>query len=235
MPSFVEFRADLEAKFGRAQSENMRKKWLGVQMSKNWGKVTLQDFDEFRVSFKLALADVLDATPEVARRVLCDKLPPFMRKWVVDLEAKRMKNKCVVELTMQDGLTPATVQATVKHWTGTTPSKVEVRGGGVYWLLFGDARLAQKLLELHGRIGGTSRVRIQVRIVEQHLTVDDVFYEVGLQMETQEKIAEFQKRANGQNYAVHETGASKKKDSRRDPSPQSRKGGGGTQHRHRCP
>ena len=91
MPSFVEFRAYLEAKFGRAQSENMRKKWLGVQMSKNWGKVTLQDFDEFRVSFKLALADVLDATPEVARRVLCDKLPPFMRKWVMDLEAKRMK------------------------------------------------------------------------------------------------------------------------------------------------
>ena len=85
--TFTEFYAHLEMKFGRAQSESMRKRWLDVQMPKSSGKYSVHAFDEFRVNFKLACADVPDTTKEEARRVLFDKLLPFMKKWVVEAEA----------------------------------------------------------------------------------------------------------------------------------------------------
>ena len=49
-PTYVEFRAQLEAKFDRAQSEHLRNKWLDVQMPKSYGKTNLQHFNEFRVN-----------------------------------------------------------------------------------------------------------------------------------------------------------------------------------------
>ena len=58
-------------------------------MPRSYGKIGIQPFDEFRVNFKLALADVLDVTSEETRRVLCEKLVPFMRKWVIEAEAKK--------------------------------------------------------------------------------------------------------------------------------------------------
>ena len=58
---------------------------------------------------------------------------------------------------------------------------------------FEDDRVAHKLLEFHGRnIVGFDK-KIQVRIVEQRLALDEIFYEVLYQMETQERTAEFQR------------------------------------------
>ena len=102
------------------------------------------------MNYKLALTDVLDATPEEARRVPCDKLLPFMRKWVTEAEARKMKKHPLVQLAMKDAWTHVSVQATVDRWTGFPPWKVEVRGGGVYFLSDGDERFARNLLEFHG-------------------------------------------------------------------------------------
>ena len=88
-PSYVEFRARLESRFGRSQAENLRRKWMEVQVPKNFGKIGIQQLDEFRVNFKLAWLDVPDTTPEEARRVLLETLPSFMRRWVVEAEAKK--------------------------------------------------------------------------------------------------------------------------------------------------
>ena len=95
---------------------------------------------------------------------------------------------------MKDGLTTVSVQATVARWTGFPPLKVEVRRGGVYILSYGDERFARKLLEFHGRSMQGTEKTIQVRIVEQHLSVDEIFYEVAYQLETQEKTGDSQKR-----------------------------------------
>ena len=131
LPSHVEFRAKLEAKFGRAQSENMRKKWQEVCLPRGSGKMTALIFDEFRVNFKLAMADVPDATPEEARRLLFEKLNPFMKRWVAKLEAKKMKNHPVVEFVAKAGATAEDISACVAKWVGTPPKKVEVREGGI--------------------------------------------------------------------------------------------------------
>ena len=204
MPTYIEFRAHLEARFGRAQSENMRKKWLDVQIPRSYGKTNLQHFEEFRVNFKLAMADVLDVTSEEARRVLSEKLLPFMKRWIIEAEAKKMKNRPLVELIMKDGLSAASIQATVARWTGVTPQKVEIRGGGNYLLHFGEETFARKLLEMHGRTIQGWPKKIQVRIVEQHLNVEEIFYEVAYQMETQEKTADLQKKGPQSDYMVHE-------------------------------
>ena len=100
-----------------AEFENMRNKLLDVQIPRSYGKTNLQHFEEFRVNFKLAMADVLDVTSEEARRVLSEKLLPFMKRWIIEAEAKRMKNRPLVELIMKDGLSAATIQATVARWT----------------------------------------------------------------------------------------------------------------------
>ena len=87
--TFVEFRAELEARFGKAQSEHLRKKWLGVQIARGFGKIGVQQLDEFRVNFESAWVDVPNTTPEESRRILLEKLPPFMRRWVIESEAKK--------------------------------------------------------------------------------------------------------------------------------------------------
>ena len=62
-----------------------------------------------------------------------------------------MKYHLLVELDMKEGLSAASVQATIGTWTGIPPLKVDVRGGGVSFLHYGDEKFARKLLEMHGR------------------------------------------------------------------------------------
>lgn len=133
-PTFVELFAYLEAKFGRAHSESMRKRWMEVQLPKNLGKCTLQAFDEFRVNFKLACADVPDATREEARRILLEKLAPFMRKWVVEAESKKMRDHPLLEVSIPTCPNPESCRASVDRWSGAAPTKVEAKGGGSSWL-----------------------------------------------------------------------------------------------------
>ena len=225
-PTYLEFRAHLEAKFALAQSDNMRRRWTNVEMPKHQGKITLQSFQDFMVNFKLAMADVPDTNPEDARRVLLDKIPPFMKAWVAEAELKKMRKKCMVELGCKPGMTSAMVVASVQNWTGSTPSRAEVRGGGTYWVLYEDERQAQKLLELNGRVGG-SGIRIVARKVEQKLLINDIFAGICARMEMQERTAEYQRSAFTPRYAVHETQVESKKVAKgSSPKPVQLAGGG---------
>jgi hypothetical protein len=136
--AFVEFYAYLEAKFGRAQSESMRKRWLEVQMPKCLGRYTVQAFDEFRVDFKLAFADVPDGNKEEARRVLMEKLLPWMRKWVVEAEGKKMREKPVCDLLLPSSTSLASVCKSAQEWSGSAPTRVEDRGEGRFLVMFGE-------------------------------------------------------------------------------------------------
>ena len=203
-PSYVEYRGYMEAKFGRAQADILRKKWLDVQLSHNAGKVTLPMFEEFQTNFKLALRNVTDASSEEIRRVLCEKFTPFMRKWVVEAEMKKMKNLAMVELTMREGLTVENVRATVAKWIGNVPRKIESCGGETFFVHFAEEKIARKLLEFHGRLLNGAEKKVKARLVEQHLTMDEIFSEVAMRMETQERTADLQKGSVNTEYRVHE-------------------------------
>ena len=190
-PTYVEFRARLEARFGKAQVDNLRKKWMDVHISKGFGKIGVQQLDEFRVNFKLAWVDVPDATPEESRRVLLEKLPPFMRKWVVEAEARKMKNRPIIQLVAKENWELESLKQSVGQWVGAPPSKVEVKGRGTYHMTFLEEEASRKILDLHGReIRGFDK-KLQVREVEQHLSVEEIFREIRYQMELQEKTADF--------------------------------------------
>ena len=134
--TFLEFYSHLEAKFGRAHSESMRKRWLEVQLPKCSGKWTVQAFDEFRVNFKLAFADVPDGNKEEARRVVLDKLTPFMRKWVIEAQAKRMRDKPICEMRLPTFASPEHALRSAQVWSGAVPTRVEDRGGAIFGRIF---------------------------------------------------------------------------------------------------
>ena len=193
-PTYIECRAKFEAIFGRAQSENMRKKWMEVQISHHAGRFNAQMFSDFRVNFKLALADVPDANPDEARRVLMDKLHPFMRRWVIDAETKRQREHPIVEFNIGVEIPLAKVRDSVQEMVDAAPRRVETRGGGVYYLHFDGEKYADLLLHFHGRSFGNGRGKSDIHTVEQHLTVDEIFNEVSHQLNAQERNAEGQKR-----------------------------------------
>ena len=193
-PTYTECRAKFEAMFGRARSENMRRKWMEVQIPQHAGRFNAQMFSEFRVNFKLAYADVPEASPDEARRILMDKLHPFMKRWVVDAELERQRKHPIIEFNVGVEMPLAKVRDSVHEMVGGIPSRIETRGGGVYYLHFDGEQYAELLLKFHGRSFANGRVKTQVHTVEQHLSLDEIFKEVSFQLEAQECTSEVQKR-----------------------------------------
>ena len=121
----------------------MRRKWMQVEFPKHAGKTTIQMSEDFRVNFKLALSQVLDATPSEVSRVLLEKLPFFAKRWVAEAEMKKMRSQPILELVLVTNPNEEfSVEDTVEGWVGAPPHKVESRGGGMYiWCIFGMRKL----------------------------------------------------------------------------------------------
>ena len=189
-PTFIEFFAHLEAKYGRAQSESMRKRWMEVQLPKGAGKYSLQ---AFRINFKLAVADVPDATREEARRILLEKLSPAMRKWVIAAESKNMRKSPLLEGVMLACPNVPSARFSVERWIGQTPARVEGRDGSP----LSEERQAKKLLEFHGYPLKNNGSTIQIHLVEQRLSMEEIFSEVAYQLQTEERTSELQRGTQG--------------------------------------
>ena len=78
----------LETKYARDQSFSSRKKWQEVSIMSQ-GKITTREWQEFEVNFKYAWHQVRDATKEEARRLIIQKLPGFILRWVTEEEERR--------------------------------------------------------------------------------------------------------------------------------------------------
>lgn len=210
-PSYIEFRSYLEGKFGRAQSDMARKKWMQVEIARHMGKMTCQMVEEFRVNFKLALSQVPDITPSEISRVLMEKLPNFAKRWVAEAEAKKMRHQPILEVALDANMASGDVASSIETWIGVAPHRVEVRGGSVYLVHFRDEKVSNKLLEFNGRVLNTSKNRVRVRVVEQRMGMDDIFYEVITQMEIQEKTSALQKNAPSQDAYIRKAQRERRK------------------------
>ena len=98
------------------------------------GKLTLAQFREFSVNFRLNAMDVKDATPAEMRRVLISKLPEFMVKWIVEHEYKYTRERPVVQIITMAGMTEADFAQIMRRDAGEAPLKVVCKGGGIYKL-----------------------------------------------------------------------------------------------------
>jgi hypothetical protein len=87
--SYPEVLARFEARYSSGGVAKLRKKWTDVTMPTS-GKITSRQLREFQVNFLSCADEVQDTTPQEVRRILLQKLPPFMKTWVVEAEQKKV-------------------------------------------------------------------------------------------------------------------------------------------------
>ena len=152
----------------------MRKKWHEITLPTS-GKVTSKQLREFQVNFLACAEDIKDVTPQETRRMLMQKLLPFMSSWVIEAERKLVKENPVVQVQLKDGFREDDIKKAVHAMIGEIPTKVLHLGRGLYRLKFGDLDAAKKMLGMHMReLNGLDKPLL-VNMVEQQLSVLDIF------------------------------------------------------------
>ena len=84
---FSDVLAKFEARYGCGGDSKMRKKWTEVSLPTT-GKVTTRQLREFQMNFLSCAMEVKDAGVHEVRRLVMQKIPPYMRNWVVEREQK---------------------------------------------------------------------------------------------------------------------------------------------------
>ena len=94
------------------------------------GKHTTRQLREFRVSFLECADEVKDANPAEVRRKLLQKIPPFMKSWVIEAEAKKDERTPTVQLVAIPGMSEQNVSDSVKLLIKVAPKKFTFREMG---------------------------------------------------------------------------------------------------------
>ena len=164
--TYPEVLARFEARYSTGGVAKLRKKWNEVSMNTS-GKISSKQLREFQVNF-LSCADyVKDTTPQEVRRVLMQKLPPWMKTWVAEAEQKKERNRSIVQIIAVEGMTEESMKRSIKKLIGEPPIKVQCMGGNLYRLTFNDYDLAKKLLAFHSRKIAEGGRPLQISLVEQ--------------------------------------------------------------------
>jgi hypothetical protein len=172
--TYPEVIAKFEARYGTGGTLKLRKKWSDVSMATT-GKITTRQLREFQVNFLACADEVKDATPQEVRRMAMQKLPPFMKSWVVDAEQKKERENPLVQISLVEGLNEADLSANVFALIGERPTRVRISGGGVYQVAFSNMSAAKKMMALHMReLEGCPRPLL-VSILEQPLPILELF------------------------------------------------------------
>ena len=128
--SYSEVIAKFEARYGSGGTQKLRKKWSEVSMATT-GKITTRQLREFQVNFLACADEVKDATPQEMRRMAMQKLPPFMKGWIIDAEQKKEREKPLVQISLVEGLSAEDLAATTFGFVGERPVKVRPQGGNL--------------------------------------------------------------------------------------------------------
>ena len=172
--TYHEVIAKFEARYGTGGTPKLRKKWSEVSMA-TAGKITTKQLREFQVNFLACAEEVKDATPQEVRRMAMQKLPPFMKNWVIEAEQKKEREHPLVQITLVEGLNEAELGENVRILTGERPTKVRILGGGVYHVEFSNLSAAKKMMSFHMREFEGCPRPLLVSILEQPLPTLELF------------------------------------------------------------
>jgi hypothetical protein len=185
--TYPEVLATFEARYSSGGVAKLRKKWSEVSLHTS-GKVTSQQLREFQVNFLNCADDVKDTTPQEVRRVLMQKLTPWMKTWVVEGEQKKERNRPIVQIVALENMTESGMKKSIRDLIGESPLKVQILGQGAYRLTFDDYQVAKKLLSYHSReITGCPRP-LQISLVEQQFTALEIFDMLHDKLANREKV-----------------------------------------------
>ena len=73
------FMSHLEANFSIGEQQGARKRWRQVGLS-NTGKITSEDWEEYRIAFMTAMRQVENATETEAKELILSQLTPGLKR-----------------------------------------------------------------------------------------------------------------------------------------------------------
>ena len=172
--TFVEAMQRYEKRFGEGRSIGKRTKWREVTLE-NFGKVDSTQLRDFETRFCLSQLDVKDATPLEAYQLLMERLPSFMRTWVIEEENRIASNHPRLCIKALDGMTAVDVLDNVQRLIGERPKSGIPTKDGSFVVELSSILLANELLKFNGRtITGTTK-KFVVKQVEQTLNTEKIF------------------------------------------------------------
>ena len=188
---FSDVLAKFEARYGCGGDSKMRKKWTEVSLP-TAGKITTRQLREFQMNFLSCAMEVKDANVHEMRRLVMQKIPPYMRNWVVEREQKNERTKPMLQILGPEGLTLDELRDSTQAITGEVVIAAEVLGNGVYRVQMNSEQAGKKLLSMHMRmLEGTSRP-FQVSLLEQQLPILDLFELLHQKLNNREKADAYQ-------------------------------------------
>ena len=115
-----------------------------------------------------------------------------MSGWVIDAERKLEKENPTVQVQLKEGFREEDIKKSIFALVGETPSKVVSMGRGLYRLKFTSMDAVKKMLGLHMReLNGLDKPLV-VSMVEQHLSVLEIFEVCHDKLTDRERVDSFQ-------------------------------------------
>jgi hypothetical protein len=174
----------IDAKYARDQPICMRKKWQEVSMVTQ-GKITAREWQEFVVNFKSARRQVTDSTEEEARRLLLQKLPPFIFNWVTEEQERRTTHNPRMKITVPrvtNGgrvITAKIVSDSVQGFINEKPSRVSKINEEEYEVVLENILSCEKLKNLSGKTFAGTDKKMKVSQIEVLISLEEIFLLVG--------------------------------------------------------
>jgi hypothetical protein len=214
--SYTAMLAQFQSRYASSKGLTARKIWQEVTMV-NEGKTTRADLHEFWIKFCSAWHHVKDATAGEARRLFLERVPPFLSKMCIEEEDNRARRQPTVKLTGIPNPTEEGIKKSVSQITGgIDPRKVVIKNpGGICLVNFNSLEEALKLTAVNGRKLQGMENSLGAELVEQLMSVEDMFSHVEGKLALREKqdlamnMHHFPKSFNKTNLTVREIGSGK--------------------------
>ena len=136
------------------------------------GKITSREWEDFEVNFRTAWKNVKDTTPEEARRILLQKLPGFILRWVAEEEERRLITTPTVRMNTPKATDVGGVSNSILLLVGKKPIKVLKVHDSEYEIVLEQMSDCEKLKALNGKYFANSNVQVKVSLVEPSLSVE---------------------------------------------------------------
>ena len=172
--SYTEEFAKMNVKFSRDQNIGARRRWEEVFIF-NAGKVTSREWRDFEANFISAWQEVEGASPDEARRLLLQKIPNFILKWVTEEEERRTFTNPTIRMNVPMEMTEEGVSNSIIVRIGKKPTMVKKLPKGEFEIVLPDFADTEKMLSFNGKSFKDSSVIVKVVRVESVLDVEDIF------------------------------------------------------------
>jgi len=184
--TFAAFWAKLAERFGEDMNTHARKRWKDLTLVST-GKIQEPHWREFRIKFYDIWSDIPQANEEEAYQTLIGKLPDFIMAWVIEEQEKQKFRKPQVIISPLVGMGEVQIAQSLQAIIGVKPRAVGRRNASEVVVELSDPTEISKTLLLDGKKiqGGTT---LKVVKNDQHLTVEQLFNQVGKKLMTRMKV-----------------------------------------------